>query len=443
MKPKKGLFTLKTLALTLLAIPASSSLVMAAPACKIYAAARLFDGNNLQFDMAVKIVGKTIAQVAPKAELNSSSCAKYQDLGDATILPGFIESHAHVTYQHVRKDTVLDNGITTVQDTGGPLMPPEGGVGKLRLLSVGPILQAPGGYPINIFGTSDTHAGADVKPAHDGDPYQEIGLEINTEFDGRTAVQHLADHGATAVKIALEPGGETGAPWMQPHGANPVPPTPWDILPEAVVKAIVDEAHNPQAGRKPLRVIAHVGENVGFQRALNAGVDELAHMPCAPIDSNLLAQGATTKGLTFVTTVDTLSSCVDTNTHMGIHSNTAQLAAKIAECEAATPGQCAQLLYGSEIGHDNVPWGINGEEMHMMLHLTSGASVEFNEVLDVFRAATSKAGAHLGIDKLGTLQAGAPADVIAVRGNPIERFKLMENPDLVVSGGRVMRNKFK
>jgi adenine deaminase len=36
-----------------------------------------------------------------------------------TILPGFIESHAHVTFQNVRKDKVLVHGITTVQDTGG------------------------------------------------------------------------------------------------------------------------------------------------------------------------------------------------------------------------------------------------------------------------------------------------------------------------------------
>lgn len=50
------------------------------------------------------------------------------------------------------KITVLRNGITTVQDTGGPLLPLTDGEGRLRLLSVGPIIQAPGGYPLNIFG---------------------------------------------------------------------------------------------------------------------------------------------------------------------------------------------------------------------------------------------------------------------------------------------------
>ncbi|MGZ8153639.1 MAG: amidohydrolase family protein, partial [Methylovulum sp.] len=67
----------------------------------------------------------------------------------------------------------------------------------------------------------------------------------------------------------------------------------------------------------------------------------------------------------------------------------------------------------------------------------------FADVLNVFKAATSKAGAHLAIDKLGTLTPDAPADVIAVRGNAFERFKLLEYPDLVISGGRVVINRFK
>ncbi len=400
-----------------------------AHACRIIAADRLFDGVNLQTNMAVLVKGKRVIQVGTKAALSGQCSNSVIDMGDATLLPGFIESHAHIGFQNVRKDKVLQHGVTTVQDTGGALAPPESGPGQLRLLSVGPIIQAPGGYPLNIFGGTSG--------------FDQIGYTVASVAEAPGVVQHLVDGGATAIKIALEPGGETGAPWMMPHGSNPVPAAPWDILSQPIVNAIVDEAHHPHDGRPVRRVIAHVGENMGFERALLAGVDEFAHMPCAPIDPNLLAQAAGTAGLTFVSTIDTLGSCVDTNTHMGIHSNTAQLAAKIAECEKATPGNCAQILYGSEIGHDNVPWGINGEEMHYMLLLTSGASIDFMDVLNVFRAATSKAGAHLGINKLGTLTRGAPADVIAVRGNPFEKFKLLEYPDFVMSGGRIVVNRFK
>ena len=103
----------------------------------------------------------------------------------------------------------------------------------------------------------------------------------------------------------------------------------------------------------------------------------------------------------------------------------------------------SKFIYGSEIGHDNVPWGINGEEMRLLLHLTSGETIEFTDVLNIFKAATSEAGKNLGKPLLGTLLQGAPADIIAVRGNPFERFKLLEYPDLVISGGYVIVNEFK
>ncbi|MDO9104097.1 MAG: amidohydrolase family protein [Methylovulum sp.] len=372
--------------------------------CQLLIAKQLFDGVNFpQANMAVLIEGGKVKQVGKPGQLRGL-CANSINLGDATILPGFIESHAHITFQNVSKAVVLEHGITTAQDTGGPLMAPTGGQGKLRLLSTGPIIQAPGGYPLNIFGGSGG--------------YDKIGYPVLSVLEAEEAVQHIVDGGATAIKVALEPGGEAGAPWMMPHD-GPVPATPWDMPSEEIVQAIVAKAH---ALNK--RVIAHVGEDDGFERALNSGVDEFAHMPCSTIREDLL-QRAVDQGVTFVTTVDTLSSC------QGIHGNMMSLA-----------GKGAKFIYGSEIAHDNVPWGINGEEMHLMLHLGSGASIDFTDVVNVFKAATSEAGEHLGLAPLGSLAAGAPADIIAVRGNPFQRFKILEYPDLVMSGGHIIVNKF-
>lgn len=397
-------------------VSAPTSELGSLPTCRLLTAAKVFDGAEVKDNAAVLIEGDKITRVGTAAEL-SSQCNNRQDLGDAAILPGFIESHAHITYQKVTKQKVLTHGITTVQDTGGPLLPPEGGQGTLRLLSTGPILQAPGGYPLNIFGGSSG--------------YDQIGLTVASPAEAEAAVEKLVAGGATAIKVALEPGGEPGAPWMQPHGAQPVPATPWNLLSEDTVKAIVTKAH---ALNK--RVIAHVGENEGFKRALAGGVDELAHMPCAPIDDSLLQQ-AVTQGVTFVSTIDTLGACNAQG--KGIHSNTHTLSHMMA-MQANTK---AQFIYGSEIGHDNVPWGINGEELHMLLHLTSGETTDFSDVLRVLKSATSEAGKRLGIAGLGTLAPGAPADVIAVRGNPFEKFKLLEQPDLVISGGRAVLNDFR
>jgi imidazolonepropionase-like amidohydrolase len=67
-----------------------------------------------------------------------------------------------------------------------------------------------------------------------------------------------------------------------------------------------------------------------------------------------------------------------------------------------------------------------------MLHAGQGALTP----LEVLSAATARAGEHLGLAPLGRLVEGAPADLIGVQGNPLEQFKLLEYPDLVVSGAR-------
>ncbi len=382
--------------------------------CYILTADRLFDGYTLYPNEqqpntnAVLIKGEKVVKIGAFDNL-IKECNNRVSLGDSTIMPGFIESHAHITFGDVLNDKVLEHGITTARDTGGPLLPPEGGNGTLRLLSVGPIIQAPGGYPLNIFGGT---SGLD-----------QIGYTVTSITEAENLVQKLVDGGATAIKIALEPGGEEGAPWMMPHGSNPVPTTPWPILSQEIVNAIVIKAHSLDK-----RVVAHVGEEIGFQRAVDAGVDEMVHIPCAPIPESLM-HDAVAKGITFVTTVDTLGSCA------GIHANL-HLLAHILENNQGTG---TEIIYGSEIAHDDVPWGINGHELQLILHLTSGESIDLDDVLKVIRSATSQAGERLGVDdKLGTLSSGAPADLIVVHDNPFMNFKLLEYPDLVMSGGHIV-----
>lgn len=423
MQRSNPMFNLKTLAVAVLACTGLNFDATAAPvSCKLLTAERVFDGNDVQFNKSVLVVGNKVKAVGDFAALRSQ-CATRYNLGDATLMPGFIESHAHITFQNVGKDKVLEHGITTVQDTGGPLLPPQGGNGTLRLLSTGPILQAQGGYPLNVFSPDDTVGGLD-----------KVGLAIApaaTEAEVRAIVQQLIANGASAIKIALEMGGEPGAPWMLSHGHGEVPAAPWSVLSQDQVNWIVSEAHIH--GKK---VLAHVGESIGFQMAKHANVDVMAHIPCAAIDHELLHE-AVHDGMKFITTIDTLASCGE-----GLYAN-AHVPGHVYQDHAAD-GMEFPYIYGAEIAHDNVPWGINGEELHLMLHLGSGDSIDFGDVLNVLRAATSAAAANLGtgIPGLGTLTPNAPADLIAMKGNALERFKLIEYPDLVMSGGKLVVNKF-
>jgi imidazolonepropionase-like amidohydrolase len=344
---------------------------------------RVFDGLRVLEHHAVAVAGDRIAAVAPADRLPGPG-PRIRFAG--TLLPGFIDLHGHPLLGQVPPDKILRHGLTTVRDTGGPLLPPSGGDGQLRMLSAGPILTAPGGYPIPVFGPS-------------------VGLEVPDAQTARTAVGRLVAGGAALIKVALEPGGSPGAPWSAHQLGSP---PPWPIPSLAVVRAIVEAAH--AHGRI---VSVHLSGPEGAERALDAGVDEWAHVPCEPISPELVARAAAA-GVRVVSTLDTQSHCT------GAANNASQL------IQAGI-----RLLYGTDLAHPDVPWGINAQELELMLHAAHGALTP----LEVLSAATARAGEHLGLAPLGRLVEGAPADLIGVRGNPLEQFKPLEYPDLVVSGG--------
>jgi imidazolonepropionase-like amidohydrolase len=356
----------------------------------VIAADRVFDGTRVLEDHAVAVWGDRIAAVAPAGRLPGQG----QFIRFAgTLLPGFIDLHGHPLLGQVPPETMLRHGITTIRDTGGPLVAPSGGDGRLRVLAAGPILTAPGGYPIPVFGPG-------------------AGLEVPDAQTARAAVGRLVAGGAALIKIALEPGGSPGAPWS---GHQPGSPPPWPIPSLEVVRAIVEEAH--AHGRI---VAAHLSGPEGARLALEAGVDEWAHVPCDPISPGLAARAAAA-GVRVVSTLDTLSHCT------GVAGNASQL------IEAGI-----RLLYGTDLAHPDVPWGIDAQELQLMLHAGQGALTP----QEVLSAATARAGEHLGLAPLGRLVEGAPADLIGVRGDPLEQFKLLEYPDLVVSGGATIVEPF-
>jgi imidazolonepropionase-like amidohydrolase len=361
-------------------------------------AQRVFDGTSLNTDTSVLISNGKIVQVAPRDTFKTTT-AKVIDLGDATLLPGFIELHAHLRFQHVPAETVLRHGITTLRDVGGVVHAPYGGDGNLRVLTSGQIITAPNGYPIPQLGADN------------------IAIAVANETQARQAVRDLIAGGAVVIKVALEPGNEAGAPWTSghhhAHAEHSKSPHTLPLLSEAIVKAIVEEAH--QQGRK---VTAHLAESKGAKIALAAGIDEWAHIPCDAIPDSLLKK-AVAQHVTIIGTLDTLSKC------SGVAHN--------ASTWTALGGK---LLYGAEIAHPDIPWGIDAQELNLMMHLAHLSP------LAVLQSATSKAGQQLNIPLLGTLQTGAAADLIAVQGDATQNFKRLEYPDLVISGGKVVVNQF-
>jgi imidazolonepropionase-like amidohydrolase len=184
-------------------------------------------------------------------------------------------------------------------------------------------------------------------------------------------VATLAKRGADVIRISLEPG-----------------PGHLPMLSLAEVKPIVAAAHE-----RGLLVTAHVTQGNAAMRALAGGVDQLAHMPCAaPEVMRALARAE-------ITIVGTLH----------VQRFPLFCASGVVNARAFIEAG-GELLYGSDFGNQGIPSAIDIEELRLMVE--AGLSTE-----QAIAAATSRAGEALGEEPLGTLVAGAPADLLAVKGD--------------------------
>jgi imidazolonepropionase-like amidohydrolase len=327
---------------------------------------RIFDGTRMLGDGAVLVRGSKVVAVGA----SDAEATRTIDLGDATLLPGFIDLHVHQF-----GEGMLAGGVTTVRDLGVPiafLPPPRARPGALRILAAGPLVTVPGGYPTPVHG-----------PA--------VALNVRGPEGARRAVRMLAARGAAVVKVSLEPG------------------PGWPMLSPAELDALVEEAH-----ARGLKVVAHA-QAEGVRLALDGGVDELAHMPCGPTDATVMRSLAR-RGIEIVGTLHVLEQFCGTDALLNAR----------AFVEAG-----GTLLYGSDYGVSGIPGGIDVEELRLMV--SAGLSRR-----EAIVNATSRAAEQLPVDGLGVLREGGPADVVAVRGDPLADLGVLASPVLVVVRGAVV-----
>ena len=371
-----------------------------APALIIRAGA-IFDGTTfLEGEHDILIKQGKINKIGPINTIRVNG-ARVIKIPKGTILPGFIDMHTHHLNNNVPPLRILQHGVTTARDLGSE-EPITGAVidkkpYQLRQFYSGPILQAPGGYPNVAFPGS--------------------GVEVSGDSAVRAKVDALVAQGASVIAASLDDGKETNAPW---HWHEPASPPPWPTLSDADLLSIVDQAHNVHH----VKVTAYFGNDAGAQRALSAGVDEWAHMPCELLSGSVIAE-AGSKKIAIDTTIDTFVQCP------GVHENSYLLLAA-----------GAQLLYGTDMGHLDIPHAPDSNEIHMLLHAGFHNGFDYPTALTkALIAATSAPAAYLGLAPLGTIAKDAPADIVVINGDVRDNFKELETPRLVVKNGYVVINR--
>lgn len=360
-------------AILLLLVACPSAEPGSAPARTLLVPSWVFDGTEFHDDLALLISGDAILEVGSAEDLRAHADA-IRELPDSTLLPGFIDLHVHLGAVGSYSE-LPSKGVTTARDVGiGKEVLPIPSAGGLEALFAGPIITAPGGYPIPIHGKG-------------------VAAPVSGTTEARAEVAELAKMGASVIKIALTDGR---------------PRYDWPKLSPTETEAIVEEAHS-----RGLQVTAHLFDERDVDLALNAGIDEWAHMPCGPLPAPLIERAVKSR-VTIVTTLHVFEDC------RALLGNTRRFLAA-----------GGSVLYGSDMGNAGIPFGIDVRELELMIE--AGMTLE-----EALAAATSAAGEHLGLGPLGRLTEGAPADLLVVPGDLRESLEGLEAPDSVIVNGKIL-----
>lgn len=267
---------------------------------------QVFDGMRFVDDASIAI------DLGVFVDPQGLSQPRHVMIRGATMIPGVIDAHVHIGF--FDPAVVLRGGVTSARDLGWPTRQIRELASGSReqgpdLLYAGPMLTAPGGYPV----------GAGWAPPG-------TGLEIDSPDEAEEAVVEVAASGASIIKVALEP---RRGPVMD-HG---------------VLQRVVSAAHE-----NGLEVTAHLSGLAQLEAALNAGVDELAHCPWTeePISQRMVEE-MVRAGMVIIPTLH-------------IEPTRVRLQNLRLFLEAG-----GEAIYGTDMGNQGPPPGIDPEEVSLMV----------------------------------------------------------------------------
>jgi len=370
-----------------------------------------------------------ITSVAPAA----GSQAAALDLTRATCLPGLIDVHTHITSDptqigyaglgvSVPRQAVtgaknarqtLRAGFTTIRNVGASDFTDvavrdgvnAGEIEGPRMLVSGPPLGITGGHCDDNLLPYEYH-------------YRAEGV-ADGPWAARAKVREVVKYGADLIKICASGG---------VLSKGDLPGTP-QYTPEEM-QAIAEEAH--KLGR---RVAAHAHGTQSIKDAIRAGIDSIEHSSLIDDEGIALAKQ---RGTYLVFDIYNDDFILQEGAKAGMLPESIEKEKNLGRLQRENFRKAfaagARIAFGTDAGV--YPHGDNAKQF--------GKMVEWGmKPLDAIQAATTHAADLMGWgEKVGALEKGRYADLIAVEGDPLADVKVLEKVKFVMKGGTVARNDF-
>jgi imidazolonepropionase-like amidohydrolase len=401
-------------------------------------AARLFDGksDSLAHPGLVIVSGQRIENVGSSSSIPAG--AQVIDLGDATLLPGFLDAHTHLQSEASNDATAtalgrlqqtvperalfastlarktLLKGFTSVRD-----------LGSAEFIDIGLREAIQKGYmegpriltAVRGIGTTGGHC----DPTN-GYRFGLLNMESPVVGNGpdamRAAVRWNVKYGADVIKVCAT----GGVMSLNDDVDSPQ-------LTQEELDALVDQAHSQKK-----KAAAHAHGAEGAKRAIRAGIDSIEHGSFMDDEAlKLMIQ----KGTYYVPTLmasqglrERLASGARLDPRVARKARLAIDAVDVTVRKAAARG--VRIAFGTDAGV--YPHGRNAEEFRLLVERGMKA-------VDALKAATSADAELFGVsDRLGTLQAGKIADIIAVPGDPVADIRQTEKVFFVMKEGKIYKH---
>ena len=385
-------------------------------------------------DYSIIVDGNTITDVQT-GYTKPAGTDKVIDLKNKTVLPGLIDCHVHMEhetsptrYQEVFTNNPADYafqsvvfaertlmaGFTTVRDLGGT------GVNiSLRNAINKKLIKGPRIYTAGkAIATTGGHADPTNGFRDDlmGDPGPEAGV-VNGPDECRKAVRQRYKEGSDVIKITAS----GGVLSVAKSGENPQ-------FTEDEIKAIVETAHD-----YGYKVAAHCHGAEAMKRAVRAGVNSIEH---GTLMDDEVMQLMKQHGTYFVPTIIAGRSVADSAKKPGYYPalvtpKALAIGPKIQSTFAKAYKAGVKIAFGTDAGVY-----AHGKNWMEFVYMTEVGM----PIMEAIQSATVSAADLIGVsDKLGSIEKGKLADIIAVEGDPIKDVQVMGKVAFVMKDGVVYK----